>query len=443
MKGKNLELNEIKKVRPGLDRKCSTPKSDYKNPKDFSENMEEVYERRFKTKLEKVKKLNHKGEKYLLEYINFKKSQGLTHYRLLRVLDFFYNLMKTFDIDFSKINQKDVEDIMIWIHKQDWKDWTKYTYASVFRNFLYWLVDVYKIDVNPRRMKISSPKNSLMPDYLITKEEFNKLINGAMDPQTKLIIGILYESACRIGEIFSLKIQNVEFNQYGAKLHVKGKTGQRVVPIVWFAGMLREFYESHPLKDNPEAPLFYYKNSKGEIVPLKYEVIKERLKRICKRVGINKRIYPHLFRHSRLTELARKVPDSVLKRFAGWSMNSRMVKTYIHLSARDVEDTLLSNVYGVKTSKEEEGEKFKVCPKCGELNPPFAKICHRCKTPLDEKEILETMITKEQIKEINDWSEVFLTFFKIMEEENPEIWSKIMKILKEKGKDHLIKKKEN
>ena len=64
-----------------------------------------------------------------------------------------------------------------------------------------------------------------MPEYLLNEDDLNRLLNATDNMQTKLILGITYESAARIGEIISLKIQNVSFNAYGARIMVKGKTG--------------------------------------------------------------------------------------------------------------------------------------------------------------------------------------------------------------------------
>ncbi len=85
-----------------------------------------------------------------------------------------------------------------------------------------------------------------------------------------------------------------------------------------------------------------------------------RLKNLCKRVGIRKRIYAHLFRHSRLTELAKELPEQVLKKIAGWVPDSDMAQVYLHLSQRDVEESLLSRVYGIKVNGEDKEEKLRI-----------------------------------------------------------------------------------
>ena len=387
-------------------------------------------------KKERIRELNNRNSQIVLDYLRYKESQNLSHHRLARILDFMFALVNYWKKDFDKLSQEDLEAIAIWINQSNWKGWTKYTYTNIFKNFVKWLMKNFDLKLELDAIKSKKPKDRLMPEYLITEEEFNRLFNGADDLQTKLLIGLLYESGCRIGEILSLKIQNVSFNQYGAKLIVTGKTGQRVIPIIWFAKLLKQFIESHPLKENPEAPLWFIKRG-NEIRILRYDAFRLRLKRLCEKVGIRKRIHPHLFRHSRLTELAKQLPEQILKQMAGWTNDSKMAKTYIHLSQKDIEANVLEKVYGIKI-KENEKSLSKVCPKCGELNPLKAKICWRCATDLDEKILKERILSEEELKKLNEWCEVLIEFFKIIEKENPKVWNKLKMVLKEKGKEDLI-----
>jgi integrase/ribosomal protein L40E len=405
--------------------------------------LEEQHFRKFsERKLEKIKSdstINPRTKEIFLKYVEFKQTERISYHRLSRILDLFYHILKSFkDVDFSVLTQEQVDKIWIWINQQNWKEWTKYTYSRIFKNFVGWLNENYSLKIKTKDWKVQKPKNSIMPEYLITEEEFNKLFNATDDIQERLLIGLLYESGSRIGEILSLQIKNVSFNNYGAKLVLKGKTGQRVIPIVWFANLLRQFIEAHPFKDNPEAFLFYYKNSKGQVVPLTYPVFRMRLKRLCKKVGINKRIHPHLFRHTRLTELAKELPEQILKQIAGWVPDSKMAQTYLHLSMRDVEESLLTKVYGIKPSDNEKKEKFIVCPKCNELNPPNATICWRCKTDLKEGKLIEKVFSEEEMKKLNDWADVLVEFFRRLEKENPKLWKVLVDILKEKNKLDLL-----
>ena len=403
--------------------------------------MEESFKKLIEKKTNEIKEdknISENSKKIFFQYLDFKLTEGITYSRISRIVYVFWYILKNFNFDFSALTQEQANKIWIWLSQQEFKEWTKYTNLRIFKSFVKWLNENYDAKIKTKDWKVKKPKNCLMPEYLINEEEFNKLINATDDIQERLLIGLLYESGCRIGEILSLQIKDVSFNEYGAKLVVKGKTGQRIIPIVWFANLLRQFIEAHPFKNNPEVPLFYYKNREGIFVPLKYSTFRMRLKRLCERVGITKRIHPHLFRHTRLTELAKELPEQVLKQVAGWVADSQMAKTYVHLSMRDLEDSLLAKVYGIKTVNNGKKEKLLVCPKCGEVNPPNATICWRCKTDLKESELIKKSLSEEEIKKLEDWSEILLEFFKRMEKENPKLWKVLADILKEKNKLDLL-----
>lgn len=110
-----------------------------------------------------------------------------------------------------------------------------------------------------------------------------------------------------------------------------------------------------------------------------------------------------------------------------------MVKTYINLSNTDVENSLLEKMYGIKTNSSNQGEKDRICSKCSETNPYFYKICQRCKTPLDEKELIGKMLSEEKVKEVDDWSKTFMAFLKVVEKKHPDIWDDMQDIINKKA----------
>ena len=78
---------------------------------------------------------------------------------------------------------------------------------------------------------------------------------------------------------------------------------------------------------------------------------------------IKKKIYPHLLRHSRLTELAKELTEQELKVFAGWVAGSNMAQIYVHLSGSDVSNKLLSNAGLIDTETikvNHDGSEFSV-----------------------------------------------------------------------------------
>jgi len=66
-----------------------------------------------------------------------------------------------------------------------------------------------------------------------------------------------------------------------------------------------------------------------------------KIKKIAKRAGIKKRIYPHLFRHTRATRLLSELSESIGAKYLGWVPGSNMVRIYVHLANEDVEEAIL------------------------------------------------------------------------------------------------------
>jgi len=77
------------------------------------------------------------------------------------------------------------------------------------------------------------------------------------------------------------------------------------------------------------------------------------LKSVAQKAGIDKPINPHHFRHSRATDLAKKLTEAQLCQYMGWIQSSREAATYIHLSGRDMDKAILT-LHGLAEEETEE-----------------------------------------------------------------------------------------
>ena len=251
-------------------------------------------------------------------------------------------------------------------------------------------------------IKSRKSRGGKLPEELLTEDDVKNMIRVCTTTRDKAFISMLYESGCRLGEIISLKLKHVSFDDYGAAIMVDGKTGQRRVRLVSSVPYIRDWINSHPSKDSPESFLWVIvrRNIENQNFGkhISYVWTQHCITTIAKLAGIKKRVHAHLFRHSRLTELARAgFNDAQLKIFAGWVGSSDMSQIYIHLSGQDLDNALLE-INGIKISKKESILKPRDCARCGEINPSTFSICKRCWFPLD----MQTVIELEEKRKLSD-----------------------------------------
>jgi site-specific recombinase XerD/ribosomal protein L40E len=375
-------------------------------------------------------KVSNKNKKLILEFQNYCFSKGLSKARVIKYANTLFTLAKILKKDFDKANEKDIRRVVAEIEQSNYSAWTKKDFKVALKIFYRWLrkckEDEYPEEVSWLKTTISK-KDLKLPESLLTEEDIKALVNSALSTRDKALIFVLYESGARIGEICSLRIKDVSFDSYGSILIVKGKTGARRVRLIASDSYLRRWIDEHPLRDNPEAPLWV--KSKKE--PITYSAVSKIIKEAAKRAGLKKRIHAHLFRHSRATFLANYLTEAQLSQYLGWTQGSKMPSIYVHLTGKDLDKSLFG-IYGIKVEEERKKEELqpKICPRCKERNSFNSKFCSRCGLALDYEAALGVEKVKQVKEAIGEILELLLS--------NPEVESKLTEIIEEwkKRKSH-------
>ena len=359
------------------------------------------------TRIKISPKVSDSNRKILFKFHKKLLAENLSRARVIYYLNRLFVIAGWIKVDFDKAEKKNIEDIMRKINRMEYTEWTKKDYRVALKKFYKWLKGneekgVYPPEVSWISTNISIDKQEL-PHNLPNEDDLKKMIQAAEHPRDKALIASLYESGCRVGELASLKIGDINFDEYGAHMVVNGKTGSRRIRLIFSSPILASWINVHPEKNNPGSPLWvvvgntkhFSKAGKGNSkkyrydwsYALKYPAITSLLKRVAKKAGIKKKVNPHAWRHARATFLANKLTEQQLKHLFGWRQSSDMAATYVHLSGRDVDDALLV-VYGKKkledTNKEGELSPLE-CPRCKENNEYSNVFCKKCGWVLDKK----------------------------------------------------------
>lgn len=328
-------------------------------------------------------------------------------------------------------------------------EWTLEGYKASLKKFYKWLGkpdpvrDIkYKSKVNYKRK----------PDFIIPQEHADLLVQAADNSRDKAIISMLYDTGIRVGELMTLRIKDVEFDDYGMQLVVSGKTGVRKVRAIGDSvGYTKEWMNVHPDPFNPSAWLFcgigHDMRGKSNLKePVTHAVIYQMLKKVKARAvemgfpeGV--RINPHKFRHNRASQLAPRISESVLERAMGWVPASKMSRIYVHLDNEAVDRAILEANGIKKEKKAPEVRKSRMCLRCKTLNPANHKFCLQCGRPLDynELELLEER-ERETIGKLKESDIIDGPDKDLLSEltEDPELQSEmlllILKKLKKQGK---------
>ncbi|NND86965.1 MAG: site-specific integrase [Nitrosopumilus sp.] len=271
--------------------------------------------------------------------------------------------------------------------------------------------------IETKDIKIKRVENSITREDLITPDDRIKLIDGCNgNPRNEALIDCSIDAGSRAGELLNLKIKHVSQDKYGYVLKVDGKTGQRPIRIIEASPKLALWMNNHPLKQNPESPLWpqLTKNNYGK--PLSYSAARQVIVRAAKNAhrkheNFNKRIFFTLFRHSEATRAANFMTQSQMTKRHGWVGDSKMPDRYVHLVNADV-DNAIFKYYGIKTENDEKTKLKvpKVCNICEMHNPHNSNNCSKCGKPLDletaleqeEKEKEEKEETQQKLKELED-----------------------------------------
>lgn len=224
-----------------------------------------------------------------------------------------------------------------------------------------------------------SSKSKYLPEELLSKKEAELIISSAFSIRDKAMLGTLWATGARIGEIGNLKVKNFEYlgQNNEAHLMLNGKTGMRKVLIVEPVLDILSWLQSHPNRNLPNfKDSFLFTTTLGK--PLSHSGADMIIRHAMNKAGVKKRNNPHMWRHSRATYLCGKgLGEMQMRHYFGWAKGSDMPSIYIHLSQRGLDDAMKKTL-GLEAHEEKEV----VCRICAFTNLPNTKNCSRCGKPL-------------------------------------------------------------
>lgn len=253
--------------------------------------------------------LNRKNTiKFLREFINYIAHQknyskhSVSAYRI--DLKQFVSFVK---YDLESVDIELLRKYLFYLKSKNYKPASTGRKIAAIKSFFNFLVKQGYIKKNPALL-ISSPKLSERLPSFLTYDEVERILESANGKdesglRDRAILELLYSSGLRVGELVSLKIEDINIAEGTLKIRGKGNK-ERIVPVGSYA--LNAIFDYIKKRSNSRAS-YIFLNKKGEKITARS--VERIVKRYARIAGISKKVTPHVFRHSFASHLLDRGAD--------------------------------------------------------------------------------------------------------------------------------------
>ena len=180
-------------------------------------------------------------------------------------------------------------------------------------------------------LQLPYPKVGKKDPLFLTSDEFNRIllyfaerVNMPAGLRNLIIIMLMGIMGLRISSITRMNIDDINLNNKIMRIHVKGSDYKRLLPL---SDLLVSFLTVFINEKPAEKPLFLSKRNNR----INNSTIRQLFRNVANELNINKKLHPHLFRHTAATYLNKTAGISITQFVLGHARRAN-TETYTHLN---------------------------------------------------------------------------------------------------------------
>ena len=300
------------------------------------------------------------------------------------------------NVNVNHLTKENILDLLRSEWYQSLKGQTQQLNIRRIRTYLKYSKRNDLVELLPKKFKIKTKQ--LSKTDLITRDDLDTILKFS-NLRGRTLIMVMYEGALRRDELLNIRKKHIKFERGYIILKVaESKTIKRDIPLVESIPYLKEYFYTNFFE--PDDLIFPY--NEAHYLNIYLTGLKNRIAKKYPEWK-SKKLYPHLFRHSRLTELAlSKLNEPQLRKIAGWTANSKMASIYFHLDDSDIISIMTDNVVQKPKPKR---VKIVNCPICNVENSELNIFCWKCSNVLDKEKRMKAGI--QLIKQSSETENIY------------------------------------
>jgi integrase/recombinase XerD len=174
------------------------------------------------------------------------------------------------------------------------------------------------------------PKRVINLPKILSPEEVGLLIESAILPFHQVMIMTLYATGGRRSEVARLKVSDIDSHRMVIRIRGKGLKDRDVMLSKVLIEVLREHWKRY----KPKEWLFPGGNNHASSKPITSKVAWQACQQAAKRCGLEKKVHPHVLRHSFATHLLDVGTDLRTIQLLLGHTSLEQTARYLHVSKR-------------------------------------------------------------------------------------------------------------